>query len=480
MAHLIKAARRYASTPLAAFAASLLLVGSPFTSFAQDQPAPVAQMPEEEEQQPARAAPVIEEIIVTARKREENLLEIPESVTSFSETSIERANISGLSDISLLVPNLYMGRRTDGFPNVSIRGLGAFGNTQGVGFYVDDVQMFGDASSRFGDLERIEVLKGPQGILYGGTNIGGAVKYILQRPDPEEFSGRIRVRAGEDDYYDTELMLNIPLAEGWAARLFYFGESDDSFLRNPNSQRLSGGVNDNDRDPGEIHRYGVRGSLAGDITERLSVYASLRYNELDGPNDVWSRELNGRLRYNDNIDTSFNPEHYRQTWGWSVELNYEFDAFTVTSITSKGGIHLTGAWVAWRGGSPSRWQALPEVCGRVPGLVPDRRGLLGLPGVAAMARWLCLPELRPRWGVAPGRWSLHVPRVRRPNVGDSGHDLRPDPHAADGMVHRLLAVRQRQGWHLGAEPEADAGDRLLSDGVGDAASAEVGAGAPGA
>ena len=88
-----------------------------------------------------------------------------------------------------------MSRRLDGFPNVSIRGLGAFGNTQGVGFYLDDVQLFGDASSRFGNFERIEVLKGPQGILYGGANIGGAVKFVTKRPDPEAFSGRIKASA---------------------------------------------------------------------------------------------------------------------------------------------------------------------------------------------------------------------------------------------------------------------------------------------
>ncbi len=283
----------------------------------------------------AQARIVIEEIVVTARKREENLLEIPESISAFSDVQIDRANINTLSDISLMVPNLNMTKRTDGFPNVSIRGLGAFGNTQGVGFYLDDVQIFGDASNRFGDFERIEVLKGPQGILYGGANIGGAIKWVLKRPDPEAFSGRVRFSAGEDNYYDSELELNVPLGESWAARLFYFGESDDSYLRNPNSERLSGAArNNNDSDPGEIHRYGARLAIAGDLTDRLSFYGSVRYNEEDGPNDVWNLELNGNLRHSNIIDTSRNNEHYRETWGWQVELNYDFDAFMLTSITS--------------------------------------------------------------------------------------------------------------------------------------------------
>ena len=276
----------------------------------------------------------LDEIIVTARKREENVLEIPESLATFSGTLIERANINGLEDIGLLVPNLYMSRRLDGFPNVSIRGLGGFGNTQGVGFYLDDVQMFSDASSRFGDLERIEVLKGPQGILYGGANIGGAVKFVARRPDPEAFSARVKAWAGENNYYDGEVQLNIPLGTNWAARLFGFAETDDSFLTNLNSPRLNGGVNNNDPDVGQSEEYGIRATLAGDITDRFSVYAAVRYNDLDGPNNIWNVELDGNLTHTSVVDTSFSPRHKRQTLAASLELAYEFENFTLTSISS--------------------------------------------------------------------------------------------------------------------------------------------------
>ena len=82
----------------------------------------------------------IEEILVTARKREESLLDIPESITAISGQDIDRQNIKTLDDIGFLIPNLNLSMRADGFPNVSIRGLGSFGNTQGIGFYIDDVQ----------------------------------------------------------------------------------------------------------------------------------------------------------------------------------------------------------------------------------------------------------------------------------------------------------------------------------------------------
>ena len=282
----------------------------------------------------AQGETLLEEIIVTARKREENVLEIPESLTTFTGDMVESANINGLEDIGLLVPNLWMSRRLDGFPNVSIRGLGAFGNTQGVGFYLDDVQLFGDASSRFGDFERIEVLKGPQGILYGGANIGGAVKFVTKRPDPTEFSGRVKASAGEDNFYDGEIQLNVPLGNDWALRLFGFALTDDSYLTNPNSPRLNGGVNDNDPDIGRMEKYGVRAALAGNINEQLSVYATLRYNELDGPNNIWNRELSGDLTHSNVVEASYSPRHERETIGFSLELAYDFDNFTATYTTS--------------------------------------------------------------------------------------------------------------------------------------------------
>ena len=282
----------------------------------------------------AQGDSLLEEIIVTARKREESVLEIPESLTTFTGDMVESANINGLEDIGLLVPNLWMSRRLDGYPNVSIRSLGGFGNTQGAGFYLDDVQLFGDASSRFGNFERIEVLKGPQGILYGGANIGGAIKFVTQRPDPEEFSGRVKAQAGEDNYYDGEVQLNVPLGNDWALALFGFAMTDDSYLVNPNTPRLNGGVPDVDPDVGQTEKYGVRAALAGNISEQLSLYATLRYNEYDGPNNIWNREMNGDLTHTNIIDTSYNASHERETIAGSIELTYDFGNFDATYLTS--------------------------------------------------------------------------------------------------------------------------------------------------
>ena len=276
----------------------------------------------------------IEEVIVTARKREESLLEIPESVVALGGDAIDRQGLKGLEEIGFQVPNLNLSTRLDGFPNVSIRGLGAFGNTQGAGFYLDDVQIFSDASSRFGDLERIEILKGPQGTLYGGSNIGGAVKFVSARPDTEDAFGRIKGTFGEQGVVDVEANVNAPMGNGWAMRAFAFSAANDGYLVNPNSARVNGLEGGNNPDIGASDESGVRISLAGPVNDRLSAYASIRANQYDGPNNTWVRELDSSLDHPNVVDTTTNPRHHRKTRSGMLELTWELDNMDVISVSS--------------------------------------------------------------------------------------------------------------------------------------------------
>ena len=283
----------------------------------------------------AAAGPVVEEIIVTARKREESLLEIPESVAALSGDQIARQSVDNLRDIGLSVPNLNLSMRTDGFPNVTIRGIGGFGNTQGVGFYLDDVQVFSDASSRFGDLDRIEVLKGPQGTLYGGSNIGGAVKFVSARPDPSDTFGRVKGRLGEQGVVDVEAAANIPLGDaGWATRVFGFFYEDDGFHVNRNPPRLNGIRGNENKDVGAVEEYGGRVTVSGPLGDRLSAFAALRYNEMDGFSNIWMRELTDDFQYDRAVNNSTNSTHLRDTLGGTVELVLELDNVSVLSLTS--------------------------------------------------------------------------------------------------------------------------------------------------
>ncbi len=282
------------------------------------------------------ASGTIEEIVVTAHRREENLLEIAESVSVISGADISRQNITGLEDIGFQVPNLNLSTRLDGFPNVSVRGLGAFGNTQGVGFYLDDVQLFSDASSRFGDLERIEILKGPQGTLYGGSNIGGAIKFVSARPDSEATFGRVKAVLGDQGVVDVEGSVNLPLgSEGWALRAFGFSVANDGYLVNSNPVRVNGLSGENDEDIGQSEESGVRISLAGPLGNNLSAYASVRANDYEGPNNTWIRELDETsLSHPNTVPASINPRHERDTVSGMLELTWALEGYDITSVTS--------------------------------------------------------------------------------------------------------------------------------------------------
>jgi iron complex outermembrane receptor protein len=136
------------------------------------------------------------EIIITARKREESIQSIPESVAAISAQVLENAHITKMDDLGGLVSNLNIASQSDNTPGAVLRGVGSFGVVQGVGFYANDVQLFEGQTVRPEDLERIEVLKGPQGTLYGGNNIGGAIKYITKLPT-DTFEASATVEAGD-------------------------------------------------------------------------------------------------------------------------------------------------------------------------------------------------------------------------------------------------------------------------------------------
>lgn len=123
----------------------------------------------------AGASPKLEDVVVTARERRGSKMKIPVSITMTSDQRVARQNIKDLNRIGLAVLNVNLSMRSDRYPNAPIRGIGAFGLSHRFRFQVSNVKMSnGDARSRFGDIERIEVPKGPQGTIYGGSDIGGA------------------------------------------------------------------------------------------------------------------------------------------------------------------------------------------------------------------------------------------------------------------------------------------------------------------
>ncbi|NEX94787.1 TonB-dependent receptor [Caulobacter sp. 17J65-9] len=189
-----------------------LVLGAALTGAAG---AATAQTPSPEDD----AVASVDEVVVSARRRDERLQDVPVAVTALSEQTLQNLQAGDLGDIESAVPNLTLHVGDASNAVVYIRGVGqidslAFADP-GVGVYVDDVYL-GRAQGAFldvYDVARIEVLRGPQGTLYGRNTIGGAVKFVSQ-PMTDEFEGRGEVTVGDYGRRDAKASVNVPLVPG--------------------------------------------------------------------------------------------------------------------------------------------------------------------------------------------------------------------------------------------------------------------------
>lgn len=162
----------------------------------------------------------LEEIIVTARKREESLQDIPIAITAISKTDIEEAAITGLEDISSLASGFYFfnqGQNQPGRYNTQLRFRGLnqaqFSPSFETGaLFIDGVYVLnGGTSLSLQDIERVEVIKGPQSAYFGRNTFGGAVNFITRDPSMEEFSGELNITATDRSRFDVTTFLEGPL-----------------------------------------------------------------------------------------------------------------------------------------------------------------------------------------------------------------------------------------------------------------------------
>lgn len=192
-----------------------------------------------------------EAIVVTARRREESLQDVPIAVTAFSAEALEAAGAQDLTAISQSTPNVTLenSRATNSTLTAFIRGVGqqdpVAGFEQGVGIYLDDVYLNRPQGAVLDvyDLERIEVLRGPQGTLYGRNTIGGAVKYVTRRLDPDDPTLRARFAYGSYNQMDFVLSGSTPLSD-----TFRVGGALAAFTRDGFGENLTTGDDNYDKD----------------------------------------------------------------------------------------------------------------------------------------------------------------------------------------------------------------------------------------
>ncbi|MCB1703920.1 MAG: TonB-dependent receptor plug domain-containing protein [Halioglobus sp.] len=182
----------------------------------------------------------LEEILVTAQHRTESAMSTPISLVTMNTGELEKQRIESISDLNGLVPNLNI----DNFPSnnqtlrLFIRGVGLT-DTQitqdpAVGVYLNGAYIARSAGLTFdvADLERIEVLRGPQGTLYGRNTTGGAIKLVTRKPDTAALSAGQTLSVGNNALFSSKTSINLPLGAGYAAKLAYFYEDVDGFTNN--------------------------------------------------------------------------------------------------------------------------------------------------------------------------------------------------------------------------------------------------------
>ncbi len=213
---------------------SLIVAGTSFAPVAVAQDAAAAS---------AAAAP-LEEVIVTAQKREQALAEIPMSITVLDGDTLARQQADNFQDMLALVPGLSISSATRGVTRLTLRGINTGGVASTVGVYVADVP-FGSSSGLANgailsgdfdtfDLARVEVLRGPQGTLYGASSLGGVMKYVPNPANTEKFEaklqGAVESVKDADPGYALTGAINLPMGDQFAVRASGFYRVDEGYI----------------------------------------------------------------------------------------------------------------------------------------------------------------------------------------------------------------------------------------------------------
>jgi len=218
----------------------------------------------------------IEEVVVSARKRAENLQEVPIAVTAFTEAQIESAGIQRPADFISLMPNVTMVDSANvGDTQVSIRGIVSTRDAESTFAYVVDGVLVTNPNGfneELMDVSQIEVLKGPQGALYGRNAVAGAIIVTTNRPD-EEFEGKVKVGAGNNGSKNASLTLSGGLAEGVLGRVSVSQRETDGHYSNSFTGAKSVDF---------MEDTTVRGRLIWDVNEELSFDVRAGMSEVSG------------------------------------------------------------------------------------------------------------------------------------------------------------------------------------------------------
>jgi len=237
----------------------------------------------------------LEAVIVTARKREETLLDIPQEIQAISQQQLERANLNNVDDFSRFVPSLSYNAVTPGRGTIYFRGVAddssSFIADASAAIYLDEQPLTQSALQpevRLIDIERIEALPGPQGTLYGSSSQAGTLRYITNKPDVSGFESVLSLDGHSvqdgDEGYELSGVVNIPLGDTVAVRIVGFSARDAGFIDNVFGESLGGNFDNAEfveDDINAIEYAGGRAALRWTPNDTWTVDASVVHQTMD-------------------------------------------------------------------------------------------------------------------------------------------------------------------------------------------------------
>jgi len=286
---------------------------------------------------------VLEEIVITAQKREQNLQDVGVSVTAFSGDQLDALGFQNSTDLVVHTPGLDANGFGGGAVSTfNIRGVGQndFSANQEapVAVYIDEAYISSNVSTRFSlfDIERAEVLRGPQGTLFGRNATGGLVHYVTRNPS-QEFEGFVDVQFGDAGRQRAEGAIGGGISDTLSGRLAFIYNKDDGLIEN----NFPGAADDIRR----TDDYSIRGKLLFEPSDDLSILFKAQYSDEDASPGGYSFGLLPGVEtdffgYSDadgdpfTVENDFDPYQTTEINEFGLTVNWDIGDFTLTSVTN--------------------------------------------------------------------------------------------------------------------------------------------------
>lgn len=282
----------------------------------------------------------LERIEVTAQKRPQSLQQVPVSVTALSNAQIEQFSIEDVQSIAAFTPNLTATRAISGVNNYFIRGVGLddfnLSSVPAIGIYLDDVAIHNPMLANFvlHDVQRVEVLRGPQNALYGKNTTGGAIHFITTKTQNEFNNGYAKLSVGQLGQAFIDGASNLDLNENFSVRLSGFKHKRDGAVKSINEGNHS--------EFGNIDKQGIRVSLTGKLTDNwqlnMAFYGGVQ-RQIAQVKTVLLASDNGLININNanlekNSSELIAPKDNIDAIGGFFKLGYEGSFINFSSLTA--------------------------------------------------------------------------------------------------------------------------------------------------